>query len=1045
MRLVRATPREIQAVVRGSGSYQVEIGIGNEGELTVYCTCPYAQEAGSCKHIWATLLEADARGSLSPALQAPLAAPDDSARSSRAARTAPWQQRLDRMRMALTDPRPKPEAQGWPADRRVVYIVDVPGTLAGNGLVLELGTQRRLKDGSWDRPRQFSFAAERWLQVPEEADRRVAQMLIGARSEASYHGAAPSRRFVIPETAFDTTLRAICETGRCHLRREAGEEHPESLAWDDGDPWRLELALGRPDDDDRRGGFRLTGQLRRGDEVRALADAALLLESGLAFLDGRVGRFEHGGAFALVSELRADGPLSVTARDVPRLLESLYALPRLPAVSLAPELEITELRPAPTPRLTVQAPVSRGGGAHMLPVALSFRYGDVEISAERPEGAVYDRSGRTVVTRDAVAEDAALERLRELGARTEYDYNARRPRLAVAPPRLDVIVRTLLADGWIVDAQGRVYRQAGLTHARLSSGVDWFELDAGVEFGDQRASLPQLLTALRRGERTVRLGDGSLGLLPDEWLRRYAPLAGAGTVEADGSLRFGKTQVALLDALLAEMPEIDADQRFEQAREELRAFERIEPADAPAGFHGELRPYQREGLGWLHFLRQFGFGGCLADDMGLGKTVMVLALLEARRAAKSGPSLVVVPKSLIFNWRQEAERFAPKLRVLEHTGPLRDVKALVKRHDYDLAITTYGTLRRDIADLRAVEFDYVVLDEAQAIKNADTAAAKAARLLRGEHRLALSGTPVENRLEELWSLFEFLNPGMLGASSLLAAAGAGTTVGDAEARSLLARGLRPFILRRTKDQVARELPEKQEQTLLVELPHRQRKLYDELRDHYRAALLGHIDRVGIKKSKIQILEALLRLRQAACHPALIDESHAGEHSGKLDALLPMLSEAAAEGHKVLVFSQFTSLLALVRPRLEAEGITYEYLDGKTRDRQERVERFQNDPACPVFLISLRAGGQGLNLTAADYVFLLDPWWNPAVEAQAVDRAHRIGQTRPVIATRLIARDTVEERVLELQASKRELADAVITADNSVIAGIEREELAALLG
>jgi SNF2 family DNA or RNA helicase len=339
----------------------------------------------------------------------------------------------------------------------------------------------------------------------------------------------------------------------------------------------------------------------------------------------------------------------------------------------------------------------------------------------------------------------------------------------------------------------------------------------------------------------------------------------------------------------------------------------------------------------------------------------------------------------------------------------------------------------------------VVLDEAQAIKNPRTASAKAARLLRGEHRLALSGTPVENRLEELWSLFEFLNPGMLGSSKLFAAAGAGATAADAEARTLLARALRPFLLRRTKDQVARDLPEKQEQTLYVDLGPKQRKLYDELRDHYRTALLGHIDRVGIKRSKIQILEALLRLRQAACHPGLLDPKRASEPGGKLDALVPMVSEAAAEGHKVLVFSQFTSMLALVRTRLDAENITYEYLDGRTRDRQARVERFQTDPACPVFLISLKAGGQGLNLTAADYVFLLDPWWNPAVEAQAVDRAHRIGQTRPVLATRLIARDTVEERVLDLQRAKRDLAEAIITADNSLIARIERDDLALLLG
>jgi SNF2 family DNA or RNA helicase len=315
--------------------------------------------------------------------------------------------------------------------------------------------------------------------------------------------------------------------------------------------------------------------------------------------------------------------------------------------------------------------------------------------------------------------------------------------------------------------------------------------------------------------------------------------------------------------------------------------------------------------------------------------------------------------------------------------------------------------------------------------------------LKGNHRLALSGTPVENHLGELWSLFEFLNPGLLGSASVFRL-GAGGRFIDPDARALLARALRPFILRRTKEQVARDLPEKLEQTLFVELEPAQRKLYDELRDHYRQALLARVEREGINRAKLQVLEALLRLRQTACHPGLIDKDQADGPSAKLDVLLPQLGQVLDEGHKALVFSQFTSLLALVKRRLDAEGIAYEYLDGRTRDRAARVERFQNDPECKLFLISLKAGGLGLNLTAAEYVFLLDPWWNPAVEAQAIDRAHRIGQTQRVFAYRLIARGTVEEKVLELQRTKRELADAIITADNAMIRDMGREDLELLL-
>jgi SNF2 family DNA or RNA helicase len=513
----------------------------------------------------------------------------------------------------------------------------------------------------------------------------------------------------------------------------------------------------------------------------------------------------------------------------------------------------------------------------------------------------------------------------------------------------------------------------------------------------------------------------------------------------DGAIRYNRAQVGLLDALLASQPEVTCDEVFTRARDELRSFAGVRPVAPPESFVGELRGYQTEGLGWLHFLERFRFGGCLADDMGLGKTVQVLALLEGRRGNRPADtprcSLVVVPRSLIFNWQQEAARFAPGLRVVDHTGigRARDAAAFA---DADIVLTTYGTLRRDILLLKDVEFDYCILDEAQAIKNAASESAKAARLLRGRQRLALSGTPVENHLGELWSLFEFLNPGMLGAASTLKLGG-GLRNPDADSRQLLARALRPFLLRRTKEQVARDLPEKTEQTLYCDLEAEQRQQYDELRDHYRQALLGG-GNISKSQFKIQVLEALLRLRQVACHPGLVANKLADKPSAKLDALLPQLQQVLEGGHKALVFSQFTSFLGILRKRLDEEGIAYEYLDGRTRDRQAKVEHFQDDPDCKLFLISLKAGGVGLNLTAAEYVFLLDPWWNPAVEAQAIDRTHRIGQSKPVFAYRLIARDTVEEKVVALQQKKRDLADAILREDNALIRDLTREDLELLL-
>ena len=1044
-----------------------------QGGASLLCSCPFAKEALVCEHIWAALLEADAQGSLEQALPLTTPAPSRAGRGGRvrtvrAARSVVepergWRQRLrqlgERMADAAADAADD-ERTPWPADRRLAYIVDLAATLRHNALVVELCTERQRRDGSWGPPKQYSLGADRLASLPDARDRQLVQMLVGANSDRRLgQSVAISRDYTLPEASYSTVLRLMCETGRCRLRRDPLDEQPTTLEWDDGEPWRFHLHVQSPP---HGTGYRVEGILRRGaragrpaddepGESMEIAAPALVLRHGLLIAEGKVARLDHGSSFTLLSEMRTSGPMAVPAADLPDLLETLYSLPHLPPVELPEGLGVVQSSIVPTPELMVGVLNEPAGGASShLALTVTFRYGDVEVAAERAERAIFDRRTRRVTLRDLPSEERAMARLHELGARRRHDRETGLDRLTLQARRLDRAVRALTAEGWRVEAEGRLYRPPGESRSAIRSGVDWFELDAAVSYGDQQVPLPRLLAALKRGERTVLLDDGSLGILPEEWLRRYAPLASAAVSNENDLLRYSRSQVALLDAMLETMPEVTADGGLTRLRASLHDALEVGPAPTPEGFKGTLRPYQREGLGWMHYLRQLEMGGCLADDMGLGKTIQVLALLESRRVANAGPSLLVVPRSLVFNWKQEAARFTPRLRVLDHTDPARDRRTLTEK-GHHVVLATYGTLRRDVAALREVEFDYAILDEAQAIKNHHTASAKAARLLRAKHRLAMSGTPVENRLEELWSLFEFLNPGMLGPSRLFNAAGDGAGSADTEGGRLLARALRPFILRRTKAQVARDLPEKQEQTLYVQMKPRQRKLYDELREHYRASLLGVVDQVGMKRARIQILEALLRLRQAACHPALLDphgttgEDGVREDGAKLEALLPMLRETTAEGHKVLVFSQFTSFLALLRSRLDAEGMGYEYLDGRTRDRQARVERFQEDPDRRLFLISLKAGGQGLNLTAADYVFLLDPWWNPAVEAQAIDRAHRIGQQRPVLATRLITQGTVEERVMELQRTKRELADAVITADNSVLARMEREDLELLLG
>jgi superfamily II DNA or RNA helicase len=600
---------------------------------------------------------------------------------------------------------------------------------------------------------------------------------------------------------------------------------------------------------------------------------------------------------------------------------------------------------------------------------------------------------RTVVPRAVDAERRAIEQLRELGLKGPLlTLGARATRtsagdVVIPEQALLATVRALLSSGWKVFAAGKRYRQGSTINVVVESGIDWFEVGGEADFAGVHVPLPRLLRELKRGRSYVELGDGEIGLIPEEWMARWGLFASVLPDNAE-VLRFSNRQLGLMEALLRAEPDESGSESLKALRSKLDSFHAIVPAPPPATFKGELRPYQSLGLGWLHAMRQLGFGVCLADDMGLGKTVQLLAHLagvhgprpvrasrNSRKArARTVPSLVVVPRSLVGNGMDEARRFAPELRLHVHWGAERGAPS--EWTDADVVITTYGTLRADIDAVSRVPLETVVLDEAQAIKNESSATAKCVKLLRARHRIALTGTPVENHAGELWSLFDFMNPGMLAELPGLKKGVFGSTKPSAVSLDLVQRVIRPFVLRRKKSEVAKDLPERVEQTLFVELEKDERAEYEELARHYRDVVGRKLAELGADRATPHVLEALLRLRQAACHPGLVDTARVGEPSAKITALLEQLEELREEGHKALVFSQFTSLLRIVRRELESRNIRHEYLDGKTRDRAARVESFQNNPDTAVFLISLKAGGVGLNLTAADYVFILDPWWNP---------------------------------------------------------------------
>jgi len=1034
-------PDYVEAAVEGSVVYFVTLAEDERDRngVEMDCTCPAFSRFGPCKHLWAVILateeavEGGAFGGAWGETHSIVRAVVKAVGRGPVKETAEWARRLDGMaripRQAVYTPSLLTGPEG-----QFAYELDVKRSAEHGILAVEV-MHRQLRDnGRWGPLRATGIRAASVEASTTELDKSIFTKLRGASTLTNLLGWSIHREdssvFYLEPNLLEEVLPLLVKAGRLYWRTE-GDMPSESVGWDDGEPWSFE---GKLDSSEQR--VVLTGELVRGEARRSLDEPVVLLESGFVGFKDEIARFDPRGGMELVIQLRAGGPLIVPAEDRERFDATLAEFPT-GLWRCLPWLPVPESAPL-TPCLHIEDDREGSRQTKRLECGVSFLYGTVNVDFQ-DACEVLRGEDEHVIQRDRATEREALETLVQAGLRPSSEEWSVAGTVSFSD--FPHFAHTLLEKGWRVEVPEGALRRSGASSVSVRSGIDWFELGGGLQFGDEIAAFPELLEAAREGRGTVPLGDGSVGLIPEQWLKTWS-LLGLGE-ETEAGLRFPRQQGWMLDALLAERGEVNSDAAFDRYRAGLRKFQALNAKKEPASFCGALRDYQREGLGRFKFWRDLGLGGCLADDMGLGKTVQVLALLEAQRRSKKSathlPSLVVAPRSVVFNWIDEAARFAPNLTVIDYTGPRRrDRKD--ELDSVDVVMTTYGTLRRDARDLCEREFEYVILDEAQAIKNATSQTAKAARLMRARNRLALSGTPVENHLGELWSLFEFLNPGMLGRAKTFQA------LMDTESPdgNRLAEAMRPFFLRRTKEEVLDDLPEKTEQVLHCDLGRKERKRYDELRRHYQAELLSRADDVGLKRMKIHVLEALLRLRQSACHPGLVSPHLSSESSAKLDALIPRLEETANEGHKALVFSQFTKLLAIVRTRLDALGIPYEYLDGRTRNRKERVERFQTDPDCPLFLISLKAGGQGLNLTAADNVFLLDPWWNPAVEAQAIDRAHRIGRQRPVFAYRVIARDTVEDRVLELQAKKRALAEALFAGKGGALRDLTRDDLEGLL-
>jgi superfamily II DNA or RNA helicase len=575
----------------------------------------------------------------------------------------------------------------------------------------------------------------------------------------------------------------------------------------------------------------------------------------------------------------------------------------------------------------------------------------------------------------------------------------------------------------------------------VRSGLNWFDSTFEVKFGSQKVSLKHLHKSIRNKNKFIQLGDGTMGILPQEWIDKFTAYFTAAEI-VDDTLRTPKVNFSGI-AELYEEEVLSEEVRMELSayKARIKNFKQIGQLEVPAELNAELRDYQKEGLNWLNFLDDFGFGGCLADDMGLGKTIQIIAfILSQRKKVNQNTNLVVVPTTLIFNWQAEIAKFAPDLKLYTIYGADR-IKDISLFNEYEVILTSYGTLLYDIGWLKKYKFNYIFLDESQLIKNPESLRYNAVRLLQSRNKITMTGTPIENNTFDLYGQLSFACPGLLGSKQFFRDHySKPIDIFKDNTRAIaLKKKVSPFVLRRTKKEVAGELPDKTEMVLYCEMGTEQKNAYDACKNEYIRFLMGEKEE-DLPKHTLHVLKGLTQLRQICNSPSLLGDNHLhGLSSSKIDTLMEEI-ESHSPQHKILVFSQFVSMLDLIRKELKAKDIPFEYLTGRTKNRERSVENFQNNADVRVFLISLKAGGTGLNLTEADYVYLVDPWWNPAAENQAIDRCYRIGQKKNVVAVRLICPDTIEEKIMKLQQTKKELVSDLIQTDGSMLQSLTRNEL-----
>ena len=1041
--------------VKGSDPdpYEVTIRLGGEG-ITSHCTCPAFQKTGQhCKHVAALLITVrnKARQQMprreAPPQGPPPPPPPQQQQPSAASDGGKAARRRDRRRRGGAQMPPPPVQTGHyapapgPSQEASVRSTGIGAWLAAESSAIsrsvKLEFRVHVRQGGLtvtvldvdNRAPMLPSAALTWQAVTPTPDRNALRVLTRFESGNPRHPAVDIRGEDAAELLpLLRDRRVLLEPALMQLRFADEPIKPRFDLEMVSETIVAKVSFERPSD-----GRRFS--LSNGGWFEGMPGFHIDTSEGIARpLDHRVSP-------AALRRLLRSPTIAEPASELISLIT--YGLPKV-ALDVGSELpELSQI--ADVIDLEPQFRLRAGGSLTGVEVGLRAAYGsrEVEVRADGispPVMIVPPEDGQKrarCIRCDIAAQQSAVQRLLELGLRPDEsgEYFVAEGETAIRfwsegvgslPEDWDLYIPEELV--------GTHVRSAPLMmSARVSSGVDWLSVKVSYESDGVGVEREELERCLREGKKYVRLSDNSYAPLDADRVRSLIDRE-IELIQAAGKTgKIPLSHAGRVQELLQQAENAQVAASTKQLFQKLASIDEIKAAKKPKGLKATLRPYQEQGLSWLTFIHEISSGGVLADDMGLGKTIQTIALLlnlKAEKKTQQLRTLIVAPTSVVTNWMREIERFAPTLTTALWHGAGRK-EQVDELENANVIITSYALLRRDIDLLKKLRLDYAILDEAQNIKNPLSATAQAAKELGAEHRLALTGTPIENRLSEIWSIFEFVSPGLLGTLPKFEEKYARPIDnGDSKAAARLRAAIHPFILRRTKIEVAKDLPPKLEVDKLVDMASDQKAIYMQVLREVRATVMGEVERVGIAKSQLHILAGLTKLRQAACDPRLLGLPREFSHddSGKLSAVRELVDEVESGGHKVLIFSQFVSMLKLIREALDEDKIRYEYLDGSTIDRAERVDRFQTDPTISVFLISLKAGGAGLNLTAADTVIHFDPWWNPAVEDQASDRAHRIGQKKVVTVYRLVAAGTIEEKILQLKQKKKDLVASVLSED-----------------